>query len=178
MKKEIWKSIKGYEASNFGRVRSLDHWRDNGAGGYMQKGRILKPGKNSSGYLQVTLCKDGKRKIFYVHRLVWEAFNGKIPEGMEVNHINEDKTDNRYPENLNLLTHGDNIRYGTANQKRAEKLSGSVLQLTLDDVLVKEWPSMREAERNGYNHNGISACCLGKLKTYMGFKWVKKLPLG
>lgn len=170
MKREIWKSVLGYiglyEVSNYGRVRSLKH----------EKIRILKQLKHTNGYLKVNLCKDGITKIFYVHRLVYEAFNGFIPDGYEINHINEDKTDNRL-DNLNLLTHGENIRYGTANQRRAEKLSDQVLQLTLDEVLVKEWPSIAEAGRHGFNLGAVCACCRGKLKQYKGFKWVKKLPL-
>lgn len=174
MKREIWKPVLGYinlyEVSNLGRVRSLNYNRTG-------KTKILKPGKNSYGYLQVQLWKDGIAKMFKVHRLVWEAFNGEIPEGMEVNHINEDKTDNRYPENLNLMSPMENCNWGTRNQKIKEKLSDSVLQLTPDDELVKEWPSMNEAGRNGFSIGSISMCCNSKIKKYRGFKWMKKLPL-
>jgi len=169
---EIWNKVKNYEnyeVSNLGGARSLDHWRDNGAGGYIQKGRILKP-YESKGYLRVCLCKDGKIKRFCVHRLVWEAFNGEIPEGYEVNHISEDKTDNRL-ENLNLMSHFDNMHWGTGIKRRSEKRSDPVLQLTLDEVLVREWPSMNEAQRHGYYSSNISACCNGKLKSYKGYIW-------
>lgn len=171
--KEEWRPVRGYEclydASNFGRVRSLDHWRDNGTGGYIQKGSILKPAKKENGYLKVGLYKDGKVKQYYLHRLVYEAFNGLIPDGIQVNHINEIKSDNSLW-NLNLMTPKENLNYG----KRNEKYSDPVLQLTLDDILVKEWPSAAEAARNGYDRQNISACCLGKRKTHKGFKWVKK----
>lgn len=179
---EIWKSIKNYEglydASNYGRIRSLDHWRDNGTGRYIQKGRIMNSVKTKKGYLRVQLCKNGKQKHFLVHRLVYEAFNGAIPDGYEVNHINEDKTDCSL-DNMNLLTHGQNMNWGTRNKRVSEKLtngklSDPVLQLTLDDVLVKEWPSMREAGRHGFDSQNISKCCNGKLKSHKGFKWVKK----
>lgn len=180
---EIWKDIRDYEGeyqvSDWARVRSLDHWRDSGAGGYIQKGRILKSSKTKKGYLQVHLYKDRKKKTFLVHRLVWEAFNGTIPEGMQVNHISEDKTDNSLW-NLNLMTPKENCNYGSRNKrvsvaKTNGKLSDPVLQLTLDEVLVKEWPSIREAGRNGFNQGSVSLCCNGKIKTYKGFKWVKKI---
>lgn len=162
---EEWRPVRGYEdydASNFGRVRSLNY-------NHTGKTKILKLFKKENGYLQVCLCKEGKRKMFYVHRLVYETFNGVIPDGYEVNHINEIKTDNSVW-NLNLMTPKENINYG----KRNEKYSDPVLQLTLDDELVKEWPSAAEAGRNGYDHQNISACCLGKRKTHKGFKWIKK----
>lgn len=167
---EIWKPvleyISLYEVSNLGRVRSLK----------FGKVVILKPFKTKKGYLCVCLCKNGNVKWFRVHRLVWEAFNGAIPEGMHVNHINEDKTDNRL-ENLNLMTPKDNINCGTGIQRRATKQSQSVLQLTPDGKLVKEWNSMSDADKYGYNHSRIAACCNGKQKTHKGFLWVKKLPL-
>ena len=86
---EIWKDIKGYEGlyqvSNFGNVKSLD---------YNRTGReeILKliPCEKGS-YVRVGLYKYKKCKLCSVHRLVYETFVGKIPKGMEVNHINEKK---------------------------------------------------------------------------------------
>ena len=163
MRKEIWKPIKNYESiydvSNYGRVRSL---KDG-------KVRILKPHKTTNGYLQVCLYKDGKEKRFLVHRLVWEAFNGTIPEGYEINHINEDKTDNRYPENLNLMTRLENIRYGTGIKRRSEKQSKTVLQLTYPGLeFMCEWSSTIEAGRNGFNKGHVASCCRGERKSHKG----------
>lgn len=180
---EEWRPIPGYfelyDASNFGRVRSLDRLVKYSNGKIVfHKGGILSPGKNTKGYLTVILCKDGKKKCFRVHRLVWEAFNGIIPDGYEVNHINEIKTDNSLW-NINLMTHIENNNYGTRTQKAKEKLtngklSDPVLQLTLDGVLVKEWPSLNETGRNGFDQGVVSKCCNGKLKSHKGFKWLKK----
>lgn len=44
---------------------------------------------------------------YLVHRIVWDAFNGPIPKGFEVDHINDIRTENML-ENLQLLTHQDN----------------------------------------------------------------------
>lgn len=60
----------------------------------------------------------------YVHRLVWESFKGEIPDGMQINHLNEIKDDNRL-ENLNLVTPKENINYGTAHIRTVEKESYS-----------------------------------------------------
>lgn len=169
MNNEIWKPVLDYislyEVSNFGRVRSLKYG----------KVRILKPGKQTNGYLYVNLWKDGKRKHFRVHRLVWEAFNGIIPDGHQINHISENKTDCSLC-NLNLMTPKENVNWGTCNQRIAEKQSEPVLQLTLTDKLIKEWPSIMEIGRNGFDQGSVSKCCNGKRKSHKGFKWMKKLP--
>mgnify|MGYP001593560710 CR=1 FL=1 len=55
------------------------------------------------GYIQVKL----EDKISYAHRIIWEMFNGEIPKNMEVDHINDDRADNRI-ENLQLLTRNQN----------------------------------------------------------------------
>lgn len=178
---EIWNKVRNYEnyeVSNLGGARSLN---------YMHTGKIklLKLNLQKTGYLQVTLYKNKKPITYKVHRLVWEAFNGEIPEGMQVNHINEVKTDNRL-ENLNLMTPKENSNWGTAIQRRVEKQKGvrrpyvnqnlckTVLQFTLDGVLVKQWPSTKECCRNGFNQGHVAECCRGERKTYKGFIWKYK----
>lgn len=66
--------------------------------------------KHPTGYLNAGLYNTPgvKNKTYYrVHRLVWESFNGAIPEGYVVDHKNGDKKDNRL-ENLQLLTWSEN----------------------------------------------------------------------
>ena len=114
--KEEWKNIIDYEGlyqvSNLGRVKSLN---------YKHTGRekILKSSVDKIGYMYVGLCKNGKVKFFKVHRLIYEAFYGEIPNGMQVNHINEIKADNRLS-NLNLMTRKENINFGTGIERRAK----------------------------------------------------------
>lgn len=177
---EIWKDIKGfegiYQASNLGRVKSLERID---ALGRKVKERILKPGLTNKGYYQVWLCKNSIKKKYFVHRLVWIAFNGRIPEGYEVNHINEVKTDNRLS-NLNLMTAKENMNWGTRNARSAKKhingkKSKAVLQFDLNDNFIKEYPSIRQVERElGFAQPNISACCNGKYKQMYGFKWKYK----
>ena len=52
------------------------------------------------------------------------------------------------------------------------KCSKKVLQFTLDGELIKEWPSVMECSRNGYDFRNVSACCNGKRKSAYGFKWM------
>ena len=63
--------------------------------------------KNHCGYLTVRV--DNKRLRKFVHRVVWEAFNGEVPEGFELDHINADRADNRL-DNLRLVTHSENMK--------------------------------------------------------------------
>ena len=168
---EIWKDIPGYEklyqGSNLGRIRSLDYIQTFFEKGTLcerlRKGRMLKT-RVCNGYVYVTLSKDGKEKDFHLHRLIWMTFNGKIPDNMEINHINEDKTDNRL-ENLNLMSHFDNMHWGTQITRRSEK----VLQLTPDEELVKEWKSIKELGRNGFWPSAVHKCCQGKQKSHKGY---------
>ncbi|EHT0126459.1 HNH endonuclease [Salmonella enterica] len=58
---------------------------------------------NSSGYLQFSM----RKKVYLVHRVIWEIHNGKIPDGMEVDHIDHNKLNNNI-ENLRLVSKKEN----------------------------------------------------------------------
>lgn len=55
------------------------------------------------GYVKVRF----DNKLHMAHRIIWEAVVGKIPEGMQIDHINHDRSDNRI-ENLRVVTHIEN----------------------------------------------------------------------
>lgn len=111
---EIWKDIPEYQGyyqvSNKGNVRSLDRRivRKDGVVQFLP-GKIMIPYDNTDGYLTVHLSQNGKNHRISVHRLVAEAF---IPheKGQEVNHKDFDRHNNCV-ENLEWITHGDNVRY-------------------------------------------------------------------
>ena len=85
---EQWRDIEGfdglYQVSNQGRVKSLKYGKE----------KILKGVKSCNGYLTVGLCKDGKEVRKYIHRLVAEAFLPNPQNLPQVNHKDEDKTNN------------------------------------------------------------------------------------
>lgn len=164
-KNEIWKPVLNYEGlyevSNFGRVKSLI------------SGKILKPRKRNDGYLSVVLCENGKTKMFYVHRLVYSAFNGEIPAGLQVNHINDkDKTDNRLC-NLNLMTPKENTNWGTGIQRRAEKQSKPVIAFDKSGNLVQEFKSLTEAANwlGKKCMNNICSCLKGHIHSAYSYVW-------
>lgn len=157
--KEIFKEIEGYEnyqVSNYGSVKSLGN-------GKTRKEKVLKPTKNKDGYLRVGLCKQGKRKMYLVHRLVTSAFIENPNNYEEVNHKDEDKTNNKV-ENLEWCDHKYNINYGT----RTEKISKQVMCIETGVV----YSSTMEVERQlGYFQTYIASVCNGKNKTAYKFHW-------
>ena len=170
MKEEIWCYIKGYEGlyevSNYGRVRSLKFGKE----------KILKPSRDTDGYLFVGIRKNGHRKICRVHRLVAETFIPNPSNLSEINHLDEDK-DNNLVQNLEWCDRKYNCNYGNRNKRISEKmtngkLSKLVLQYTKSGEFVKEWKSMNDVQRNlGYSTGNISSCCTGRRKNAYNFIW-------
>lgn len=60
-------------------------------------------------YLRGEEYYSGKRKVFYVHRRIWEIHYGPIPKDMKIDHKNGNSLDNRI-ENLRCVTQRENIR--------------------------------------------------------------------
>jgi hypothetical protein len=75
-----------------------------------------------------------------VHKIVWETFKGEVPVGYDVDHIDNDKRNNKL-ENLQLLTHKENIRKRDRNGTVFDKK----IYCFLDGKLVKEFPSQAKA---------------------------------
>lgn len=75
--------------------------------------------KQKNGYIVVRVDKI----LYYAHRIIWEMHFGKIPEGMEVDHINHIRHDNRI-ENLRLVTHRDNCRNQSKRKTNTSGFSG------------------------------------------------------
>ena len=163
----MFRDFKKYEIYEDGRIWS-----------YVSN-KWLNPSPNRNGYLQICLMdNDGQQKNYQHHRVVYESVTGQpIPDGMQVNHLDENKTNNRF-ENLNLLTPKENCNFGTRNERVAKAKinhplrSKQVEQYDKDGNLIQVWLSAREVQRQlGYNQAHISKCCNGKLKTSYGFIW-------
>ena len=118
---EIWCPIRGYEGiyevSDQGRVKSIGYGKE----------RILRPVRNNNGYLLVGLRKNREQKWYLVHRLVAQAFIPNPDNLPQVNHKDENKTNNSV-QNLEWCDRKYNCNYGTRNQR----ISKPVLQFTKD----------------------------------------------
>ena len=133
-----WKDVKGYEGlylvSDEGEVYSLPRIVNNGRGTYVTGGRLLKPGKRAQYYSFVILSDGENIEHKSLHRLVAEAFIPNPNDYPEVNHIDENKTNNR-PENLEWCDHKYNNNYGSkATSNRGQKNS----QNKFSEDMIKE----------------------------------------
>ena len=124
---EIWKPVVGYEelyeVSNLGNVRSFDRIINRPIGAYLKKGRVLRAGKSRNGYLTVRLVGNEGTSTINVHRLVAQAFLDNPNGYNEVNHLDEDKTNNK-ANNLEWCTHKYNMNYGTRNKRISSRRNG------------------------------------------------------
>ncbi len=163
--KEEWKDIVGYEGlyrvSSLGRVFSV------------RSGRCLQPygSGHKNQYLIVDLCVNGQRKHCRIHRLVAEAFLPNPDLLPQVNHINEDGSDNRV-ENLEWCDARYNNNYGSHKERAAVGHYKPVEQYDLEGNYIRGWISATAAAKElNINQNHISEVCRGKRNTCGGYKW-------
>lgn len=187
---EEWKDILGfeesYQISNIGNVRSKDRMvtYSNGRIAFCP-GKMIKTSVATNGYVIVCLSKNGKQSKKLVHRLVANAFIDNPNLLPEINHIDENKRNNR-AENLEWCTVKYNRNFGSRNKRAAEHkdynaiakknrlIQGKpVIQIEKNGEIIGKFLSTRHAESvTGFHRQAISGCCNGKYKYAYGFKWM------
>ena len=124
---------------------------------------FLKPTPNNRGYLLVLLWKKRQVKGYLIHRLVAEAFIPN-PEGLpQVNHKDEDKTNNCV-DNLEWMSAKDNHNYGARNAKCRKPVYCVELDKTFDSAKIA-------CEETGIDASAIGKVCRGERKTAKGYHW-------
>lgn len=120
---EVWKPVpdcQNYEASNLGRIRSIDRIQPVGFRLHRYKGKILaQVVGNPHGHLKVMMRRDGQHCLRWVHHVVAEVFIGTRPHGLLVLHNDGDPANNR----------SDNLRYGTQVENMADMVKHGNVRL-------------------------------------------------
>lgn len=164
MAQETWKDIENYEGlyqvSNLGRVKSLKRYINcdakitsgHGANrtGYWRQDTILKE-VNRSGYKYVMLCRDKHHKSYAIHRLVAQAFIPNPNNLPQVNHKDEDKSNN-VVDNLEWCTDLYNKQYGTRIDRQRQSL------IKNEKLRRSNNPKARKVICNGIIYNCIADC--------------------
>ena len=134
---------KGYMVHSDGRIEKKNR---NG---------FLSFSKDASGYKMFVQSNGRKSQVTTrVHKFIWEAFNGKIPDGFEVDHIDEDRSNNKLS-NLRLLTKQQNI------SRAKRKLSNKEIQ-TVFYLKSLGWRQVDIAEELGCTQPLVSQILNGK----------------
>lgn len=185
---EIWKDVVGweglYQVSNLGNIRTLHY----------TKPYLMHPKPDKYGYVSVSLVKRNSLKYKWcrVHRLVAEAFIPNPDNLPQVNHKDEDKTNNR-ADNLEWCTALYNNTYGSRLTKVSDSRKGMVFsdvhienlkkshaksqgkavkQCTVSGEFIQQYESISEAARKfNTTPQNISHCCLGITKSACGYIW-------
>lgn len=183
LQSEEWRDIPDfegyYQVSNLGRVRTLR------TSGLAYVGRILRPATKKRGlpYIQVHLYRGSKKsgKVMTVHILVARAFLGPRPQGLEINHIDNDPANCR-ASNLEYVTHQQNIahaaRQGRMNQPyrprpELQSENGPTARLTNQDVI-----NIRKAILDGISgaalakHYNVTDMTISQIKRGKNWKFV------
>lgn len=167
---EIWKTyIEGfYEVSNLGNVRSVDRVVTFNGTPSVRKGVILRPTKNSKGYMTVVICVNGTRTTKTVHRIVAQVFLDNPNRLPEVNHKDLD-TENNSLLNLEWITPDDNKAHAIANGA----ISRGNVKLTESEVgeikalLSKGWSNPDIGRMFGVDKATIRNIRIGKNWTHV-----------
>ena len=162
-----WRPVKGYEGvyevSNKGEVKRVDKNR---------RHRMTLT-INPDGYLTVKLCKNGIQSRRFAHRLVAEAFLDKPDECTEVNHKDEDKTNN-WVTNIEWCTHKYNLNYGTYRERKIASQKKPIVQMTLDGKEIARYPGIIDAAKALNKRRGdanIIDALKKKTRHAYGFRW-------
>ena len=165
---EEWRDVVGFEGlykiSNLGVVKSVQRLS---LQNHIIYEKIIKPHPNNSGYLDVSLYKDGKRIHKKIHRMVAEAFIPNPNNLPEVDHIDADKNNNCV-DNLHWVTHSENhlnpltvklkseINKGKIiSEERRQKISKRI-NVFKDGILLHTFNSYKDLDVNSKKLFGVT----------------------
>ncbi|MBE8950920.1 MAG: HNH endonuclease [Quinella sp. 3Q1] len=162
---EEWRNVVGYEGlyqvSNYGRIKSFRH----------NYPRIIRADKQSKGYLQLRLHRNGKAKNFGAHILVAQAFIGNPENKREVDHRNGDKTNNCVW-NLDWATRSENAAraYQLGLIKVYRGTQSHYAKLTAEEVIyIRGNPARLKSSQLAEKFN-VSRATINRIKSGTTYK--------
>jgi len=157
-----------YEISDCGRLKNV---REENA---TFVGKILSPKTDRGGYTVFCLCHKNQRKYPTAHQLVATSFIGPYPDGMEVNHIDGDKSNN-HRDNLEYVTKSDNLKHSFRTDLRSLRGNNS----THNILVEKDIPEIRMllnegdlSEREIGLMYGVKRSTIHNIRTKHSWSWV------
>lgn len=183
---EVWKEFAGYEeiymVSSCGRVLSKLRTVRNRSSIKTVQPRLLNPhiSRRNRNYCvsELKLWKGSVGKTFTLHKMVATMFIPNPNGYKEIDHIDGNPQNNNIS-NLKWCTHSQNVNNPITRKRNSlaktgivnTKKSVPVVQL-LDGRLIETFPSISEAERNGFQHSKICLCCSHKREKHKGYQWM------
>lgn len=157
---EVWKEIHGttYKVSSFGNV--------------LGPRKLLKLRTNTHGYPIVCIWRtDGTRFTRTVHKIVSETFLGPCPEGLERNHVDGNKLNNR-ADNLEYITRSNNQIHSLKNHLSPSGEKHYKAKLTLEQVNAIS--ASKQSERWLGRMYGVAPSTIGRIRNGLSWKHYRR----
>lgn len=186
---EEWRDVPGYEGiyvfSSEGRVASIrtEIFYQGREKPRKVKPLLLKPTMNKTtngGYPTLIASIHKRTKVFFIHRLVADAFVPNPNEKVfnEVDHIDGNTKNNR-ASNLRWTNRSGNMLNPVSQMRQSLSHKGKLIESTLKPVVrissdgsIKKYSHINGAASEGFSAPMISMCCSGKRKTHKGYRWM------